>query len=480
VTAVAETKLLGDPVDRVDGPLKVTGAAPFPSDVNLPDLAHAALARSTIAAGRISHIDTVAAEAAPGVLALITHENAPTLERGPLSVLGPAPQAPLQDDRVLHYGQYVAVVVAETPQEAAAAARLIEPDYEPAEALLDVGDSRGALHTNPWGIDMQRGDVDEGLAVAEITYEARFTTAENTNNPLGPFATVAAWDGETVTVYDTTQWTSNVRAAVATAFQLPETAVRVHAPYVGGGVRGGPARLAARAPGGARRTDGATAGQAGPHPAADVHRHRPPPQHRAEAQDRRQARRRTGRHRPPGNPWRRDGRREHRAGHAGQLQRLCLPERLRPRPPAAAEHPTSRTDARARRGAGELRPGVRHRRTVLRAGHGSAGAAAAQLHRGPAAFRPALVEQGPAGVLRGRRRAVRLVAPEPGGGLDARRALAGGLRPGRPQLQLVAGPLRSPSDHAPRRNRLGAQRRQRHRHRDLHGDEAAVGRAARP
>jgi CO/xanthine dehydrogenase Mo-binding subunit len=239
VTAVAETKLLGDPVDRVDGPLKVTGAAPYPSDVNLPDMAHAALARSTIAAGRISHIDTVAAEAAPGVLALITHENAPTLERGPLSVLGPAPQAPLQDDRVLHYGQYVAVVVAETPQEAAAAARLIELDYEPAEALLDVGDSRGALHTNPWGIDMQRGDVDEGLAVAEITYEARFTTAENTNNPLGPFATVAAWDGETVTVYDTTQWTSNVRAAVATAFQLPEAAVRVHAPYVGGGFGAG-------------------------------------------------------------------------------------------------------------------------------------------------------------------------------------------------------------------------------------------------
>jgi CO/xanthine dehydrogenase Mo-binding subunit len=239
MTAVAGSKLLGDPVDRVDGPRKVTGTASYPSDVSLPSMAHAALVRSTIAAGRISRIDTVAAEAAPGVLAVITHENAPNLERGPLSVLGPAPQAPLQDDRLLHYGQYVAVVVAETPQEAAAAARLVEIDYEPADALLDLGDARSALHTNPWGIDMQRGDVDAGLASAEITYAARFTTAENTNNPLGLFATVAAWDGDTVTVYDTTQWTSNVRAAVATAFQLPEAAVRVRAPYVGGGFGAG-------------------------------------------------------------------------------------------------------------------------------------------------------------------------------------------------------------------------------------------------
>jgi CO/xanthine dehydrogenase Mo-binding subunit len=239
VTAVAEARLLGDPVDRVDGPLKVTGAAPYPSDVRLPGMAHAALVRSTIAAGCIRHIDTVAAEAAPGVLAVITHKNAPKLERGPLSILGVAPQAPLQDDRLLHYGQYVAVVVAETPQEAAAAAWLVELDHEPADALLDLDDARGALQTNPWGIDMRRGDVDAGLSSAEITYEATFTTAENTNNPLGLFATVAAWDDDTVTVYGTTQWTSNVRAGVATAFQLPEASVRVHAPYVGGGFGAG-------------------------------------------------------------------------------------------------------------------------------------------------------------------------------------------------------------------------------------------------
>jgi CO/xanthine dehydrogenase Mo-binding subunit len=212
LTAVADTRLLGDPVDRADGPRKVTGAAPYPSDVNLPGMAHAALVRSTIAAGRIRHIDTGAAEAAPGVLAVITHKNAPKLERGPVSILGVAPQAPLQDDRLLHYGQYVAVVVAETPQEAAAAARLVELDHEPADALLDIGDARGGLQTNPWGIDMRRGDIDAGLSSAEITYEATFTTAVNTNNPLGLFATVAAWDDDTVTVYDTTQWTSNVRA----------------------------------------------------------------------------------------------------------------------------------------------------------------------------------------------------------------------------------------------------------------------------
>jgi CO/xanthine dehydrogenase Mo-binding subunit len=92
-------------VDRVDGPLKVTGAAPYPSDFDFPHLAHAALVRSTIAAGRIRAMDTVAAAAVPGVLAIITHQNAPPLARGPEMWIGEgvppikSPPAPLQDDR---------------------------------------------------------------------------------------------------------------------------------------------------------------------------------------------------------------------------------------------------------------------------------------------------------------------------------------------------------------------------------------------
>jgi xanthine dehydrogenase YagR molybdenum-binding subunit len=131
------------------------------------------------------------------------------------------------------------MVVADTPQAAAAAARLVAIAYETGEPVLDAADERGELLTDPWGFDTRRGDLAAGLAAADISYEATFATAENTNNPLGLFATVAAWDGDTVTVHDATQFTSNVRSSVAQAFGLPQAAVRVLAPYLGGGFGSG-------------------------------------------------------------------------------------------------------------------------------------------------------------------------------------------------------------------------------------------------
>jgi xanthine dehydrogenase YagR molybdenum-binding subunit len=226
--------ILGPGRDRVDGPLKVTGRAAYPTDVTYPNLAHAALVRSTIAAGRITSIDTGDAALTPGVLAILTHLNVPRLERGPVSLLGQSPQPPLQGDRIVHYGQYVAMVVADTLRQAEAAAQLVKVDYDPAEALLDIGDQRGELRTNAYGADSERGDVEAGLAAAEMTHEATYTSAENVNNPMGLFATVAAWDGDTVTVHDCTQWTSNVQATIAAVFGLDPSAVRVRARFVGG------------------------------------------------------------------------------------------------------------------------------------------------------------------------------------------------------------------------------------------------------
>jgi CO/xanthine dehydrogenase Mo-binding subunit len=229
----------GAPVDRVDGRLKVAGAAPYPSDVRYPDMAHAAFVRSTIAAGRILAIEVTAAEAVGGVQAIITHDNAPRLGRAAASVLGPPPPAPLQDDRILHNGQYVAVVVADTPQQAAEAARRVVVTYDRAEAALDLDDPRGESVANPFGWDAARGDVEAGLADADVVHEAVYTTADNTNNPLGLFTTVAAWQGDGLVLHDASQWTSNVRTTVAAAFGLPEPSVRVHAPYVGGGFGAG-------------------------------------------------------------------------------------------------------------------------------------------------------------------------------------------------------------------------------------------------
>ena len=142
---ITDTAIVGAPVDRVDGPLKVTGAARYPSDVCFPDLAHAALVQSTIAAGTISGSTPEQAQAAPGVLAVITHQNAPAAgRRRHATPLGPSPRVPLQDNRILHYGQHVAVVVARTrPSRQSPRRAWSAIDYQRAEP--------GARHRQPAG-----------------------------------------------------------------------------------------------------------------------------------------------------------------------------------------------------------------------------------------------------------------------------------------------------------------------------------------
>ncbi|MFJ9850576.1 xanthine dehydrogenase family protein molybdopterin-binding subunit [Streptomyces sp. NPDC101150] len=233
MSTVKSAPVVGAGVNRVDGPRKVSGAAPYPTDFDIPGQTYGALVQSTIAAGRIVRMDTSAAEAAPGVLAVLTHATMPGLDRGPMTDIGPSPPAPMQDDRILHHGQHIAFVVAETQERATAAARLVEVDYERTEPLLDLLDPRAPQISDPWGMDHSRGDA-AALATAEITVEATYRTPDNTNNPLAPFATLAAWEGDRLTVYDTTQWPSLVRSQLAAVFKVPESAVRVLVPYVGG------------------------------------------------------------------------------------------------------------------------------------------------------------------------------------------------------------------------------------------------------
>ncbi|MFI9048436.1 xanthine dehydrogenase family protein molybdopterin-binding subunit [Streptomyces sp. NPDC053427] len=239
MSTVKSAPVVGAGVDRVDGPRKVTGAAPYPMDFDAPGQAYGALVQSTIAAGRIVRMDTAAAEAAPGVLAVLTHASMPRLERGPMTDLGPSPPAPLQDDRVLHHGQHIAFVIAETPERATAAARLVAAEYDRSEPLLDPLDPRATQVSDPWGMDHSRGDAAAALASAEVKVEATYTTPDNTNNPLAPYATLAAWDGDRLTVHDTTQWPSQVRTTLATVFNVPASSVRVLVPYVGGGFGSG-------------------------------------------------------------------------------------------------------------------------------------------------------------------------------------------------------------------------------------------------
>ncbi|MBB5084008.1 xanthine dehydrogenase family protein molybdopterin-binding subunit [Nonomuraea endophytica] len=233
------TAIIGAGIDRVDAALKVTGSANYPNDVAYPGLAHAALVRATVAAGRIRAIDTSAAEAAPGVLTVITHLTAPRLDRGPMTLLGPSPPAPIQDDRILHHGQHVAIVVADSPERARHAASLVRVEYETVKALLDLDDPRAEVTANPWNLDTDRGDVAAGFAAADVVVEGTYTTPDNTNNPLGLMSTVAIWHGDSLTVHDSTQWPHNVRTSLAKIFKVPESGIRVLAPYVGGGFGAG-------------------------------------------------------------------------------------------------------------------------------------------------------------------------------------------------------------------------------------------------
>jgi CO/xanthine dehydrogenase Mo-binding subunit len=226
--------VVGTPLDRVDGRLKVMGAATYPIDVILPGLVYAVLVPSTVPSGRIRHITVDAAERAPGVLAVITHVNAPPLAHGPVTEIGPQPLPPFQSDAVLHYGQHVAMVVAETREQANAAAALVEVTYHPDTPVLSFDDPRASRVSHAWTPDYQRGDVPSALAAADVQVSHTYTTAENTNNPIGLFATVAAWDGDALTVHDTTQYPHAVRDTLAAAFGIDPAGVRVLAPFVGG------------------------------------------------------------------------------------------------------------------------------------------------------------------------------------------------------------------------------------------------------
>src|SRR4029450_10505699 len=179
MSTATNTEVVGTARDRVDGRLKVTGAATYPIDVTLPGVAYAVLVGSTVTSGRIRRIAVEAAERAPGVLAVITHVNTPALARGPGTLIGPQPLPPFQSDAVLHYGQHVAMVVAETMEQANAAAALLEVTYQRDTPVLAFSDPRTTPVFHPWTPDHDRGDVSRALAAADVQVKGTYTNAEN-------------------------------------------------------------------------------------------------------------------------------------------------------------------------------------------------------------------------------------------------------------------------------------------------------------
>ena len=236
---------IGAPLDRVDGPLKVCGQAPYTGDIAMPRMAHAVLVTSTIASGRITALDTAAAKRAPGVVAVITHENAMRLPQGGKAAAQPPAGrvlALLQDDQVAYSNQPVAVVVAETFEQANGAAALVRVTYERASAKLDFTAERRNEYApekvNDAPPDTKRGDVEASLQSATHRVQAAFTTPFQHHNPMEPHATLASWDGERLNLEDSTQYVAGVRKTVAKTMGISPELVHVRSAFVGGAFGG--------------------------------------------------------------------------------------------------------------------------------------------------------------------------------------------------------------------------------------------------
>jgi len=236
---------IGTPLDRVDGPLKVCGQARYTGDLALPRMAHAVLVTSTIASGRIVRIEAAAAERAPGVVAVISHVNAPRLpEQGKAAVKPPDGRvlSLLQDDQVAYSNQPIAVIVAETIEQANGAAALVRVTYERATARLDFDAERhdayspGKVNGEP--ADTNRGDIEGGLQSAAHRIEAAYTTPFQHHNPMEPHATLASWDGERLSIEDSTQYVAGVRRTLAKTFGISPDLVHVRSSFVGGAFGG--------------------------------------------------------------------------------------------------------------------------------------------------------------------------------------------------------------------------------------------------
>jgi xanthine dehydrogenase YagR molybdenum-binding subunit len=235
-------RVIGAALDRTDGVQKVTGGARYAAEFALPGLCHAVIVQSTIARGRVAALDASRAAHAPGVLLVMTHENAPRLPQGGRAGVNPPAGRVLtllQDADVHYNGQPIAVVVADTFEHAQAAADLVRATYAADAATLDFDAARATAYPPAkllqGPVDLHRGHFDTGYAAADVRIDATYTTPMQHHNPMEPHATIAHWQDGTLTLHDATQYVSGVRETIAKVLGIDAAKVRVISPFVGGG-----------------------------------------------------------------------------------------------------------------------------------------------------------------------------------------------------------------------------------------------------
>ncbi|NBB14530.1 molybdopterin-dependent oxidoreductase [Caulobacter sp. SLTY] len=226
---------VGKPLDRIDGPLKTSGQARYAYERHdmAPDAAYGYVLGTTIAKGRIKAIDTSKARAAPGVLAVVTHQNAGKLGKGKMNTA-----RLLAGPEVEHYHQAVAVVVAETFEQARAAAGLIRVDYAEAKGAFDLKAAKGSAEPVKDPPDARAGDFEKAFAAAEVKVDAEYTTPDQAHAMMEPHASVAVWQDDALTLWTSNQMIDWGRGDVAATLGIPKVKVRIVSPFIGGGFGG--------------------------------------------------------------------------------------------------------------------------------------------------------------------------------------------------------------------------------------------------
>lgn len=241
-----KTSYIGEPTNRVDGRAKVTGAAKYAAEYNVPNLAYGYVVSSAIAKGRITKIDASDALRLDGVLQVFTHENAPRLAQSDDSytdqVAPPgSPFRPLHDDIIKYSAQPIALVVAENLELARYAATLVRVEYHSEPHATDLNE----LHEEAYipkprtvipPVPEPRGDAEKAFAKAAVQFEAEYGSPFEHHNPMEPFATTVVWeDNGKMTIFDKTQGVQNVQEYICNIFGLSKNDIRVLSPFVGGG-----------------------------------------------------------------------------------------------------------------------------------------------------------------------------------------------------------------------------------------------------
>ncbi|RRS04710.1 xanthine dehydrogenase family protein molybdopterin-binding subunit [Aquabacterium soli] len=233
---IDQLKVVGHPLDRIDGPLKTTGKAPYAYERHdvVARQAYGHVVGASIAKGRIASMDLAAAKAAPGVITIVTARNAGRLGKGKMNTA-----RLLGGPEIQHYHQAVALVVAETFEQARAAAQLVRIDYVATKGMFDLAEAKG-LATQPKGedADSSAGDFNGAFAAAPVRFDGTYSTPDHAHAMMEPHASIAAWEGDRLTVWTSNQMIDWGASDMAKTLGIPKEKVRLISPFIGGGFGG--------------------------------------------------------------------------------------------------------------------------------------------------------------------------------------------------------------------------------------------------